>query len=282
MKQLSLSWVAILLMAIMSCRQEGKSSEGTSAEQALQFITLCQERTLQYEIAGEYADEKPYYSNAQVDLIWPQLIAGDTELADLQQAMLQTFFADSVSATLDEAVERILSTPLDVVAAECSNIEVVDSADADWTHMSASSLTVQLLRADSRLIVFQGKVYDYFAGAAHPMTACLYVNYDVKRHRVIRLDDVITDRDALARLLSRIYTDERCASSTHGFNTFESDGGYDIPATDNFCITPEGLSFVYQPYEIAAYAEGVQTIRVSFYELLDAHILTARFQDVEF
>ena len=52
-----------------------------------------------------------------------------------------------------------------------------------------------------------------------------------------------------------------------------SDSGYllvtDIPVTEDFSISDSGITFIYNPYEIAAYAAGIIRINIPWDELQD-------------
>ena len=265
----------------VACKQEKKSAGTEAAEQTLELTTSSYERILRYNVPMD-EDTLTYYCMGTLRLVLPTTIAGE-EPTELRHAMMQTFFCDSVSTTLPEAIERFLSEPLGMEDGTYTNLTVVDSANTDYMQLSDHSIDIHVKTLTTRWLVLESEAYEYFAGAAHPMNGSFYLNYDLKQGYMLTLDDIVNDRDHLAVLLSRLYSEQRSDGRPYGYaTTLSQTGGFDIPVTDNFYLTSEGLAFVYQPYEIASYAEGVQTIRVSFYELLDAGILTKQFQEVDF
>ena len=284
MKKLLLITLSVLAV-LTSCKQE-KTSADADGTTTLQFTSSTYERILRYEVPSDDAegasDLSPLYSMATLRLMLPTSIGGE-EPTDLLHAVIKTFFSDSVSTTLSDATERYLSQPLGMEEGTYINLCVVDSAESDYMQLSDHSADIHVKTLTTRWMVLECDAYEYFAGAAHPMTGSFYLNYDLQNNRLLTLDDIVTDRDHLALLLSQIYTQQRSGERPYGYSTtVAADGTFDIPVTDNFFLTSGGLSFVYQPYEIASYAEGIQTIRISFFELLDADILTSQFKDTDF
>lgn len=266
----------------VACKQGQQSADADAADQTLQFTTSSHERILRYDVPDEEAESMTYYSMATLHLVLPTVIAGE-EPTDLLCAVMQTFLGDSVSTTLSDAVERYLSQPLGADNDTFENVTEVDSAEADYMHLSDKSDFIYVKTLTPHWLVLEDNAYEYYAGAAHPMSGRFYLNYDLQNRRLLRLDDVVTDRSHLAVLLSRLYSEQHVGERPYGYSTTtDGKGNFGIPVTDNFYLTPEGLSFVYQPYEIASYAEGIQTLRVSFYELMDASILTEPFQRTDF
>lgn len=109
-----------------------------------------------------------------------------------------------------------------------------------------------------------------FSGGAHGMYGETYLVIDIKKSEKITLSSIF-DKNALVSLEKRIlkkayaYTNSQNASSLQ-------DAGYlvdKIEATENFSLTALGITFVYQPYEIAPYAAGMPTFSFTWDELKD-------------
>ena len=101
---------------------------------------------------------------------------------------------------------------------------------------------------------------DGYSGGAHGYYTILYKNFDLKKNQTVQLSDVFTD-------VQKINWD---AILSKHFNVEEQKEMLlvdKIPVNDNFYYNDKGITFVYNQYEITAYAAGVVEITVPFAEL---------------
>ena len=101
---------------------------------------------------------------------------------------------------------------------------------------------------------------DGYSGGAHGYYTILYKNFDLKRNQTVQLSDVFTD-------VQKINWD---AILSKHFNVEEQKEMLlvdKIPVNDNFYYNDKEITFVYNQYEITAYAAGVVEITVPFAEL---------------
>lgn len=104
----------------------------------------------------------------------------------------------------------------------------------------------------------------YYPMAAHGMYGTRYIVYSTKAEKVVSLADFFTPAglEALPALL------RKKAYSMRGF--IGSTNLTEIPAYGNFYINTDGdLVFVYQPYEIASFAQGEISITIEPYLVSD-------------
>ena len=110
------------------------------------------------------------------------------------------------------------------------------------------------LYTSSGFLVIGNQWYDY-SGGAHGNHGSSYVNMDVKGKKVWHLNDVLqVDSIAISRVLdaeARIKFKVPAGKSMEDIILTSS-----VPATNNFIIADRGLTFCYDPYEIASYADG--------------------------
>lgn len=113
--------------------------------------------------------------------------------------------------------------------------------------------------------------YD-FTGGAHPSHWTLYFNFNLYTGDTLTLSDIFTERaltdlnllgEDKFREMYSIPLDENI--NDHGF-WFEDDR---FSLNNNFYLTPEGLYFLYNPYEIACYASGYTTLEFKWDEIKD-------------
>jgi len=144
-----------------------------------------------------------------------------------------------------------------------ASTEIDDSTDPAWVdsymyRYSEDHTASVLMHGDGWLVL---ELMDAsYTGGAHGNYAHSYLNADLQRQQVWRLTDVVADTgalvpflDAAARYRFRIAPDEPLGDRLFVENNT-------ISVTDVFFITPTGLGFVYNPYEIASYADGSVTL----------------------
>lgn len=110
-----------------------------------------------------------------------------------------------------------------------------------------------------------------FAGGAHPNTVHVYINYDPSEHREIVLDSLLLPgtRAKLNTIAEKIFRKNEKLGPTESLKDkyfFENDI---FKLNENFTITPEGLRFLYNRYEIKAYVFGITELTIPFSELKD-------------
>ncbi len=108
-----------------------------------------------------------------------------------------------------------------------------------------------------------------FTGGAHPNHATRYVNYDRATGHRLTLAELF--QDDFEKTLTGIA--ERHFRQQEGLTPAESLAGRYFFAGDkfalnaNFTLTPTGLRFLYNPYEIKPYAAGETSLDIPFAEL---------------
>ena len=90
---------------------------------------------------------------------------------------------------------------------------------------------------------------DFYTGGAHGSSAVLLGSIDLKSGRKLRIDDVIP-ADKRAEALSLVK--DAVVKKLEGADKLQGK----VTLTENFCIAEDGLHFLFQEYEIAAYCFG--------------------------
>lgn len=108
-----------------------------------------------------------------------------------------------------------------------------------------------------------------YAGGAHPNSAMVYWNLDPKTLNEITLESLIKEGSLpeLTAIGEKIFRKNEKLSPTASLKDnyfFEKDT---FSLNRNFTITKEGLKFLYNPYEIKAYAYGSTELIIPFSEL---------------
>jgi hypothetical protein len=111
------------------------------------------------------------------------------------------------------------------------------------------------------------ETYSY-EGGAHPNTFTRYVNYDLRTGRRLRLSDLFrpgTEADLRARAEARFRQQEGLGPDAPLTDYFFANNRFAL--NDNVTLTPTGLQFFYNPYEIKPYAAGPTKLEVPWSEV---------------
>lgn len=108
----------------------------------------------------------------------------------------------------------------------------------------------------------------YYTGGAHGGYGSIYRNIDLKTGKTISLDDILKTgyKDELSEILTKSLRKQ------YGMNEKDilADNGFFVEKIDpssNYYLTNKGIGFVYNPYEIASFANGTIDIFVPFSEI---------------
>ncbi len=105
-----------------------------------------------------------------------------------------------------------------------------------------------------------------YTGGAHGNYGSSYANIDLQLQHVWRLTDIVTDTGALRPMLNDAairYFSTRSGESMAGQLLVS-----EVPPTTNVYLTATGLTFVYNPYEIASYADGQISLFLPYRKLM--------------
>src|SRR2546426_1203661 len=109
-----------------------------------------------------------------------------------------------------------------------------------------------------------------FTGGAHPNFYSAYRNFDALTGAKIHLADILVDgyQAPLTRIAEQKFRKDKGvaagASLGHAGYTFDNDR---FRLAGNFAIGPEGLTFLYNLYEIASYAQGITVFLIGYGEI---------------
>ncbi len=127
----------------------------------------------------------------------------------------------------------------------------------DQTWDETSDMNVFSHKKDLLIITYENSG---FSGGAHGYYHIFFKNFDLKNKKTLELKDIFKDPAKMKwnQLLS---------------SYFDNDDQKEmllvdkIPVNNNFYIDEEGISFVYNQYEITAYAAGVITISIPYADI---------------
>jgi hypothetical protein len=105
--------------------------------------------------------------------------------------------------------------------------------------------------------------YTYADGAAHPFSYTITFTYDLASGREVTLESLFQPGADYLGMLST-YCAAELAGRDIGFDMFSAGAAPTPENYRNWNITPDGLLISFDPYQVAAYAAGPQTVLVPY------------------
>jgi len=132
------------------------------------------------------------------------------------------------------------------------------------TTFSDLSMDYKVHWNDGQRISILTSVYSYYAGAAHPNLNYLTINYDLNLSDTLLVNEVfVSGSDYLT------FLHDHCAASldARGIGYWEEGLTLDPITFHNFTFTQKGLAIHFDPYQVAPYAAGPQTVLIPYTDL---------------
>lgn len=116
-----------------------------------------------------------------------------------------------------------------------------------------------------QMITLSQHYYDYMGGA-HGNYSTFFTNLDLQLQKTWKLSDVLhADSTTLQQLLETAFRKEYRIPAPKPLTELLFDST--LATTDNFYICEKGIKFLYNPYEIASYADGQITLFIPYTQL---------------
>ncbi len=186
---------------------------------------------------------------------YPKIIGADSTITNIFNQRVRSL----VIGELNEFKKHMLEQ-----AAE----ELKFAKERGVTNYSEINYSVELANDKVISIWFGNSTY---SGGAHPNSHSFTFNFDLEKGKELKLNDLFQpDSGYLKRISSYSVADLKRQQSDYSDNDWISRGAG--PTAKNFNswnITKTGLRFNFDPYQVAAYVAGPQSVTISFGTLKD-------------
>ncbi len=209
---------------------------------------------LQVQIRDVYIHEMDENYNYPVTVRYQRILPGEEDSArypKLAEA-LQSYGAEKSRAAEDTYQELWAS------AEEMRQAQQEEAAIPELT----SETDTDIYRADSRVLSLLEHYTDYWGGA-HGYYASYGTNFDVMTGKKLKLADVVTDMETFGE---KVFTRLEEQYPDLGFSE-KRDYILELITSDenlSWVLGNEGITLYFNPYEIAAYADGMQVVSMGF------------------
>lgn len=240
-------------------------NEVVDLSKTVEFETITARRAYRLEdTAREFNREHDVTYTDSASLLMPRVLCGH-DLTGLRDTILSIAF-DTICNSPTEAISTFFDNTVGQLGYNA--VEIPDSLSGG----DMDGLTIvcgDVFTLSNTFMTYRVANYTYLPGAAHGMNTAMFVTFDLKQGDIITLDELFTP-DGLEKLPEIISKRARALESLLGSTNISS-----LPSDGNFYITlDDEIVFVYQPYEVASYAQGL--ICVPFYPYQFADLLSPR------
>lgn len=119
------------------------------------------------------------------------------------------------------------------------------------------------------ILAIQSNV-QYYSGGAHGSYRTKNLNYDLNKNERIKLKDIVTNMDSLMIIVENkfrtVYKVPQGANINSSGFQFPED---EFELTENFLVENDGITYLWNPYEIAAYSYGQISLKLKYKEIND-------------
>lgn len=138
----------------------------------------------------------------------------------------------------------------------------------EWTGGFFKEVKTNTLLNTSKLVSFEMSASGY-TGGAHPSYSAVLSTYDLSTGKSVGLSNVVNDTTALRPMLEKgfLAAKKENPSDTIKLSDLLFPEIKQLPVSANFCIVPEGVRFLYNPYEVAPWAVGPTDITLTWEQL---------------
>jgi hypothetical protein len=242
----------------------GAAGGPPDADAALGGPVRYEMRSLERTAGG--CPEEPRGVCAEVELEYPEIEAAPTREAEER---------------LRDAVGTFLLAPAPFVdrpagAEELAREFLAHQAEVRRSYPEGSSSSGWFFERRIAVLHQDGRVFSldvserWYSGGVHPNSSASLASFDPRTGRRLLLDDLVER----ARVPDLVDLAERRFREVRGIprGVLLSEAGFTFPqetfyVNDDFAVTPEGLAFHFDPYEVGPYALGPTDYVVSRAEL---------------
>lgn len=251
---IGLGAAAIALSAMYSC------SGGDKENDRMSFVTVHGSAIYSLENTAQIysTDTDIAYQDSAV-LIIPESIYGH-DISALKDSIVSAAF-DTVAPDINEAMRAYFKG---VVADLGYQFKEGNDSTARTEVDGITMISGDIFNLSSDILTYRVSNYMYSPGAAHGLTITRFITYDMREGKTVTLNDLFTPEglDKLPELLRQRATEMAPAIGPTEITS--------LPAQGDFYVNLDGsIVFVYQPYEVASYAQGAIAIPFYTYQLSD-------------
>lgn len=212
------------------------------------------------ELAAKQIKETNKKLNYQIDTAYPQATGAADNRFDKFNQDAKNLVARRISAFKKETTE---------VAKDEAATPDASSEDKSSTPANTLDVSYSIALAKDDLISIEFDVSNYASGAAHANYDSEVLNYDLKAGKPLKLADLFNPgakylQSISAYCIKDLKNQSKSPGSLLDDQTIQSGAGPSAGNYDSWTITKKGLKIIFDPYQVAAFAAGQQSVVVPY------------------
>lgn len=246
----------ILILSSVACTRQ---ADDTTADTTTSFSVLERQQSFVLEgSAKDYDKDSDLIYSCEAKILMPETLNG-ADADTLRNAIFKTAFDTVCVGSREQMIEDVFRK-----SAAGTGYTPVDTVMPADVYDGCLIVDGEVATFSPTILAYFLTISSYEPYAAHGMYGTLYINYDLKAHRIFNLSDILTPEGytKLPGILRGIARSMRGFTGPTDLTELPADGNFYIDLSNN-------LVFVYQPYEIASYAQGIIEIPVQAYTISD-------------
>ncbi|MBC8986774.1 DUF3298 domain-containing protein [Pedobacter sp. N36a] len=254
--------IAILLVALSfaACQSEKKASD--QEDSTLVEMSANDGMSFKYDSLKVFSKPNPAAKTKSTDTTYVRMVYPVFSNPKLNKLLEQKTVEAMINP--DEKKDQTYQQVADAFLKNYENLRDTEGTVAAW-FIDAET---KVLTDQPDYLGFEHSLVNY-AGGAHPNSVMVYWNIHPKTLQEITLESLINEGSMpqLVAIAEKIFRKNEKLSPTASLkdNYFFENDKFDL--NRNFTITKEGLKFLYNPYEIKAYAYGSTELIIPFSDL---------------
>ncbi|GAA4792421.1 hypothetical protein GCM10023231_20680 [Olivibacter ginsenosidimutans] len=217
--------------------------------------------TLRYTYQNFYLASKHLVDNdGKKDTTYFKAIYPTFENQEINQVVTRHLISDTLHQSFEEEAKAFIQNFDDFIN--------MDEYPRAWYSESRT----KVIQNTPHYLALSTEINDY-TGGAHGNYGTLFFNYEPTKKDTIGLADIVplAKQDTLTAIAGRIFRKQEGLAPDQSLDDayFFEDNTFHL--NTNFTLTPKGLLFLYNVYEIKPYASGITELLIP-YEQLDSII----------
>jgi len=238
--------VTVLIISVFSCKERGVQTAQQSYEQTIFLVP---------------ADTARGLLNVKVELEYPKTFASPSVLDSIHNTLVVNMFGKEFLSVPFDSIPKVYAQTIiaDSKANLLSDLKAFEEKVPDFSLGAFYNYIEGFpLQNDGRIFSY-GYTRDVYMGGAQGLKTFNYFNFDLKNGHLLEETDIFTDnyQNSLADLIKKAIIKQN--SQVQYSDTIMPNG--------NFFISDEGITYLFNVYEIAPYYVGQTEIFLPYSDL---------------
>jgi hypothetical protein len=250
----------LLLIMLTACFCNKPQPGGKVANEAATSENTIQKDTLAYTYKSAGGEAKACEECSYIEVNYPVFKNDNALNRAIEQKILSNLESyDNTGHKKSNDFETQLKNIAD-------SAFKADSGSEEQSPPTTYELSINIILQGQGLIVFA--VNEEFSGGAHPNTVETYINWNTTTDKPILLNSLFRDnyKSDFTKTAEQIFRKNEKIKDNEPLSNynFENDT---FAVNNNFRITPIGICFLYNTYEIQAYVEGPTELLIPYTQI---------------